>query len=55
MNNRTSTSTASRSREWLSLLFITLVFFPLLSVVFVGGYGFVVWMLQLVFGPPGHG
>jgi nitrate reductase NapE len=26
---------------------------PLLSVMIVGGYGFAVWMLQLISGPPG--
>ncbi|WOQ86843.1 trimethylamine N-oxide reductase system protein TorE [Vibrio cholerae] len=43
-----------RSLEWKSFLFITVVLFPILSVAFVGGYGFIVWMLQMfVFGPPG--
>ncbi len=46
-----------RSLEWKSFLFITVVLFPVLSVAFVGGYGFLVWMLQIFFlGPPGtHG
>ncbi|GEA61879.1 trimethylamine N-oxide reductase system protein TorE [Vibrio comitans] len=46
-----------RSLEWKAFLFIAVVLFPILSVVFVGGYGFVVWMLQVfVWGPPGvHG
>ncbi len=46
-----------RSLEWKSFLFITVVLFPILSVALVGGYGFIVWMLQMfVFGPPGvHG
>ena len=26
---------------------------PVLSVAVVGGYGFVVWMSQLILGPPG--
>lgn len=33
-------------------LFITVFLFPVLSVVLVGGYGFVVWILQIIFGPP---
>ncbi|BCL70108.1 trimethylamine N-oxide reductase system protein TorE [Vibrio nigripulchritudo] len=47
----------SRSLEWKSFLLITVVLFPVLSVMFVGGYGFIVWMLQVFFlGPPGaHG
>lgn len=46
-----------RSLEWQSFLFITVVLFPALSIAFVGGYGFIVWMLQVFFfGPPGgHG
>ena len=43
-----------RSLEWKSFLFIAVVLFPILSVAFVGGYGFLVWALQVfVFGPPG--
>ncbi|MGF1696150.1 trimethylamine N-oxide reductase system protein TorE [Vibrio lamellibrachiae] len=46
-----------RTLEWKSFLFITVILFPVLSVAFVGGYGFIVWMLQIFFlGPPGmHG
>lgn len=36
-------------------LFITVILFPVLSVILVGGYGLVIWMLQLFFGPPGAG
>ena len=34
-------------------LFIAVFLFPVLTVILVGGYGFVIWMLQLIFGPPG--
>jgi len=45
-----------RSREWQSFLFITVFLFPILSVMAVGGYGFIVWMMQIfLLGPPGHG
>ncbi|CAM4181187.1 trimethylamine N-oxide reductase system protein TorE [Vibrio agarivorans] len=46
-----------RSLEWKSFLIIAVLLFPVLSVALVGGYGFIVWMLQVfVFGPPGaHG
>lgn len=47
-------SEESRSLEWKSFFLITVVLFPFLSVALVGGYGFIVWMLQaFVFGPPG--
>lgn len=42
-------SKESRSLEWKSFLLITVVLFPVLSVMFVGGYGFIVWMLQVFF------
>ncbi len=42
----------SRKREWLSFVVLTLVLLPALAVLFVGGYGFVVWMTHLVNGPP---
>lgn len=42
-----------KKREWLSFLFVTFVFFPLLSVGIVAGYGFIVWILQMIYGPPG--
>ncbi|MCL6417198.1 periplasmic nitrate reductase, NapE protein [Aestuariirhabdus sp. Z084] len=38
-------NTSSRA-EWLSFLFITVLMFPILSVILVGGYGFIIWMLQ---------
>lgn len=41
-----------RRRELLVFLFLTVVLAPVLAVVIVGGYGFLVWMSQLVFGPP---
>ncbi|MDG3088358.1 trimethylamine N-oxide reductase system protein TorE [Vibrio hannami] len=47
----------TRSLEWKSFLLITVVLFPVLSVALVGGYGFLIWMMQVLFmGPPGiHG
>ncbi len=34
-------------------LFITVFLFPALSVLLAGGYGLIIWILQMVFGPPG--
>ncbi len=34
-------------------LFIAVFLFPVLSVVLVGGYGFLIWIMQMLFGPPG--
>jgi nitrate reductase NapE len=36
-------------------LFITVFLFPALSIILVGGYGLAIWLLQLMFGPPGAG
>ena len=39
----------------LTLIFLLLAFFiwPFVAVAFVGGYGFIVWMYQVIAGPPG--
>lgn len=42
----------TRRGERRVFIFIAVFLFPALSVIFVGGYGFVIWMLQLIFGPP---
>ena len=42
-----------KRRELRAFLFLTIVLAPVLSVVIVGGFGFVVWMYQLMAGPPG--
>lgn len=40
----------SRARELRAFFFLTCVLAPLLAVAVVGGYGFFVWMYQLVTG-----
>lgn len=43
-----------RTEEWRSFVFFTVVMAPLLAVLGVSGYGFLVWMFQtFVTGPPG--
>ena len=34
-------------------LFIAVFLFPALSVILAGGYGLAIWLLQVIFGPPG--
>lgn len=46
-------SRRERSRELLTFLILAFGIWPLLAVAVVGGYGFLVWMWQIVFGPPG--
>ena len=49
-----NTGQQGKRRELLLFLFITVVLFPLLAVMIVGGYGFAIWIWQMLFaGPPG--
>lgn len=41
-----------RAAEWRSFLFLTAVMVPVLTVLIIAGYGFAVWMFQVVAGPP---
>lgn len=41
------------AKEWRLFIFIIVFLFPILSVMVVGGFGFIVWMYQLFAGPPG--
>ncbi len=43
---------ATRSDELRMFIILTLVLAPLLAVLIVAGYGFCVWMFQLIAGPP---
>lgn len=45
-----SRAPSTKQEEWRSFLFLTAVMAPLLAVAIVVGYGFVVWMYQLVTG-----
>lgn len=48
-----TTEVSTRSEERRSLVFLSVVMAPVLAVMIVGGYGFLVWMYQLFAGPPG--
>ena len=43
----------TRRRELAMFLLLAVFIWPVLSVAVVGGYGFVVWMSQMILGPPG--
>ena len=43
----------TRRRELLTFLVLAFGIWPIVAVAVVGGYGFLVWMYQIVFGPPG--
>lgn len=45
--------TASRRRELIAFIILAVLIWPFVAVAVVGGYGFLVWMFQIIFGPPG--
>jgi nitrate reductase NapE len=49
----TAQPSGSRRRELVAFLILAFGIWPVVAVGVVGGYGFVVWMYQIVFGPPG--
>ncbi|HMO30707.1 periplasmic nitrate reductase, NapE protein [Enterovirga sp.] len=42
-----------RRHEIVAFLMLAVLIWPVISVGVVGGYGFLIWMSQLVLGPPG--
>ncbi len=42
----------TKSEERRVLAFVLIFLAPILITALVGGYGFVVWMVQLIYGPP---
>ncbi len=46
-------SAPSRRRELLAFFALAFGIWPIVAVGVVGGYGFLVWMVQIVLGPPG--
>lgn len=41
---------STKQEEWRTFLFLAVVTAPVLAVMVVGGYGFAVWMYQLLTG-----
>ena len=52
MAEQVADQTARKHEIWAFIL-LTVVLAPVMSVVIVGGYGFLVWMFQILAGPPG--
>jgi periplasmic nitrate reductase NapE len=44
-----------KTEERRSFVFLTVVMAPVLAVMIVSGYGFAVWIYQLLAGPPTGG
>jgi nitrate reductase NapE len=45
-------TTQAKRNELKAFLFLTAVIVPLLAVAIVGAYGLIVWVFQLIAGPP---
>lgn len=43
---------ASKAQERWAFLLLTGIVFPLLAILIVAGYGFLVWIYQMFAGPP---
>jgi nitrate reductase NapE len=41
--------------EVIVFVLLAVLVWPVLTVGFVGGYGFAVWMSQQIYGPPAYG
>ncbi|PKL94439.1 MAG: periplasmic nitrate reductase, NapE protein [Gammaproteobacteria bacterium HGW-Gammaproteobacteria-8] len=46
-------SESSRGIELRVFLLLTVVLAPVLSVLIVSGFGFAIWISQMILGPPG--
>ncbi len=47
------TEPKAKKHELRVFLFLTVLLFPILSIALMGGYGFIIWMSQIIYGPPG--
>ncbi|QTF58078.1 periplasmic nitrate reductase, NapE protein [Stutzerimonas frequens] len=52
-NDASPSNTSSKRDETRLFVFLIVFLFPILSVALVSGYGFIVWIVQMIFGPPG--
>ena len=43
---------ATKSQERRVFILLAAVLAPVLSIILVGGYGFLIWMSHLLLGPP---
>jgi len=50
--SQSAADTQRKHAELRAFGFLTVVFFPLLAVGIVAGYGFLIWIWQIYTGPP---
>lgn len=41
-----------KMNERNTFIFLTVFLAPILSIIIVGSFGFIVWISQMIFGPP---
>ncbi|WP_343868727.1 periplasmic nitrate reductase, NapE protein [Caenispirillum bisanense] len=44
---------ATKKQEILMFLVLAVLIWPVITMAFIGAYGFIVWITQMIFGPPG--
>ncbi|WP_328803247.1 periplasmic nitrate reductase, NapE protein [Oceanomicrobium pacificus] len=44
----------TKGEEWRTFFILAVLLAPALAVAIVGSYGFIIWMSQLLLGPPSH-
>ena len=44
---------SARKRELLLFFILAIAVWPIIAVALVGGFGFILWMYQIITGPPG--
>lgn len=49
---KNSEDVIEKHTERRMFLFITIVLFPMVSITLIGGYGLVIWVSQMIWGPP---
>lgn len=47
-----SNSEATKKYEKNTFVFLAVFLAPILSIIIVGGFGFMIWISQMLFGPP---
>ncbi|MCV6824801.1 MULTISPECIES: periplasmic nitrate reductase, NapE protein [Halocynthiibacter] len=47
-----SSAAVSKKDERTAFIFLAVFLAPILAVAIVGGYGFMIWMSQIISGPP---
>lgn len=46
-------SPSTRKEELRSFVFLSVIIAPILAILLVASYGFIVWFYQILAGPPG--